>query len=426
MNDRSIHERLSSLLCEGNLEVEWDVSEKTMPGDGLFFLAHDAVAESCELVGLEKEAAPYLQSAADRIAADPALARLAWHCHHLLTHSESYPRGDSRTWPSLEDFLGDQSGAFYLLIAFSGLPKARAFHQSRGIPERIARDTYSDTAIWARDYKDMQGVWGMRLHILPWLFNHLRGELFRLVRLQFIQRPFRAKLRAFRNRATREVIVLADEGVTYRGDGELDGTGGVHDPDTAWTSRLLMDQKQVTGTPIHPTGIALSEEISLPLDVWEPILKPGDPIVEIHIPAGSPMDFDACGDSFRLAVDFFPRYFPDRPFKAFCCGSWILNTQFQDMLPAGSNLVRFQKEFYLFPIRSDGRSGLGRIFRRDIQDFSTAPRDTKLRRAVLDHLQAGGYLRAGGALLFAEDLDWENQIYRKMWNRRENGKKTTG
>ena len=46
--------------------------------------------------------------------------------------------------------------------------------------------------------------------------------------------------------------------------------------------------------------------------------------------AGSPMDFEARGDSFHLVLDFFPRYFPDRTFYGFSCSSWPLNTKFQD------------------------------------------------------------------------------------------------
>jgi len=411
MNDETIHERLQQFLDKGTLATEWDVSRESMPPDELPFLTPHAVAESCQWAGFGAGTISYLESAAERIAADPVLARLAWHCHHLLCRSESYRRGDSGSWPLLEELPGQEAGAFYLLIALSGIPQARAFHQSRGIPEPIARDTYSDTLIWANDYKEKNGVCGMHAHNLPWLFNHLKGDLFRLVRLQFMQRPFRQKLQVFRNRSTRQVRVLADTGTEYRSDGQLNGTGREFDPDGAWISQLLMDQDQVTGTPIHPTGIALREEIALPLDQWECVLKPGDPILEIHIPAGSPMDFDACGESFCLAVDFFPRYFPDRPFKAFCCGSWLLNTQFQDMLPPDSNMVRFQGEFYLFPILSGGRSGFGRIFGSDNQDILTAPRDTTLRRAVLDHLEAGGYLRGGGGLLFAEDLNWGKQVY---------------
>ena len=413
MRGKSISERLSQLLREGTLGAEWNDSQRIMPDGELPFLAPDAVAEGCWLAGFEEEAVPYLQSAASQITADRELERLAWHCHYLLCRSKSYPRSDARSWPSLEDILGEWAGAFYLLIALSGLPQASAFHRSRDIPERVALDTYGDTSLWARDYKERHGLWGVDTRILPWLFNHLSGELYRLVRLQFMQRPFRQKLYAFRNRVTREVKVLADEGVRYRGDGQIDGTGGEFDHETGWISRLLADQHCVTGTPIHPAGIALCEEVALPLDTWDQVLAPGDPILEIHIPAGSPMDFDACGESFRQAADFFPRYFPDRPFKAFCCGSWLLNTQFQGMLPPDSNIVRFQREFYLFPIFSSGRSGFERIFRRDVQNLSKAPRNTRLRRAVLDHLQAGGYLRGGGALLFVEDLNWGAQVYQR-------------
>lgn len=406
-----MHKELPQFLNEGTLGSEWDISQKTMPADRPVFLAPATVAEYCKLAGFGDEAISYLQEAADHISASPLLTRLIWHCHHLLCHSENYPRGNSRDWPSLKELLGDREGAFYLLVALSGLPQARAFHKSRSTPEKIARDTYSDTRVWAQHHKERYGIWGMYNYILPWLFNHLKGELFRLVRLQFMQRPFRQKLQAFRNRKTRKVIVLADSGVRYRGDGELDGTGGEYDPENGWTSRFMIEQDRVVGTPIHPKGIALREEITLPLDEWECILKPGDPILEIHIPAGEPMDFDACGESFRLALDFFPRYFPDRPFKGFCCGSWILNTQYQTMLPSTSNMVRFQKELYLYPIHSGGRSGFDRIFGSDVKDLSTAPRDTALRRAVLDHLQAGGYLRGGGALLFSEDFDWGKQVY---------------
>jgi hypothetical protein len=415
INKQQNHFKLLKLIQQNNMVSEWDESQKTLSEGRLYFLQREYISKSCGLASLDNDAIDYLQKVADKIASDLSLTRLAWHCHYLACHSKSYPRSDMRNWVSLSEFLGDGTGAFYLLIALSGLIHARDFHLSRGIPDQVARDTYMDTAIWAKDYKDLHGVWGMDVHILPWLFNHLSGELYRLVRLQFMQRPFRQKLRAFRNLDNRAVKVLSEPGVRYRGDGQLDGTGGVYDPENSWTTRLSLDNDFVTGTPIHPDGFALSEEISLSLDEWECTLAPGGPILEIHIPAGSRMDFDSCGESFRMAVDFFPRYFPDRPFRAFCCGSWILNTQFQYMLPDDSNMVRFQKELYLFPIFSSGRSGLERIFRGGTDDLSKAPRDTGLRRAVLDHLEGGGYLRAGGALLFAEDLDWGSQVYRNQW-----------
>ena len=275
------------------------------------------------------------------------------------------------------------------------------------------QDTYSDTWIWANDYKDKHNTWGIDLNIIPWLFNHLSGELYRLGRLQFVPRPFGQKIRVFRKREKREVMVLSEGNVKFSGDGQISGARSENNQENNWTSRLLFDSEGVIGTPIYPTGRAWVEETCLAWKSWRQALAPGDPVLEIHIPAGSPMDFDACGDSLLQALDFFPRYFPDRPFLGFCCTSWLLNTQYQNWLPPDSNIVRFQREFYLFPIHSNKRSGFNRIFGTNSQNFSKLPRDTRLRRAVLDCLESGGNLRSGGALLLAQDLDWGNQIYQK-------------
>lgn len=408
-----INERLYGLLQNKALAIEWDNSQRLIPRNELFFLSPDFIDKSCRTIGLELDAISFLQLSANRMSKDADMNFLAWHCHRLLFSDIPYDRGLIWEWPSLEDYLGEFSGAFYLLIALSGIPKAMELHTSRKIPERIMLDTYNDTAIWAMDYKDLHGVWGMDSHFIPWLCNHLLGDLFRLNRLQFMQRPFRQSLRAFRNHKTHQVIVLSESGISYRGDGQVNGTGGIFDSENLWTSRLVIEDNHITGTPIHPSGIALKKEISLSMNKWESILIPGEPILEVHIPAGEKMDFFDCGESFKLALSFFPKYFPDRPFKAFCCGSWLLNTQFQNMLTPESNIVKFQKEFYLFPIYSGGSSGIDRIFRKGLKDLSTAPRDTSLRRAVLDHLQRGGYLRAGGGLIFPDALNWGSQVYQK-------------
>ena len=81
-------------------------------------------------------------------------------------------------------------------------------------------------------------------------------------------------------------------------------------------------------------------------------------------------------------------------------------------------MVRFQRECYLFPIFSSGKSGLDRIFDGDMQDLSQAPRDTSLRCVVLEHLESGGYLRSGGGLLFVEELGWGAQVYQRRFDPR--------
>ena len=84
--------------------------------------------------------------------------------------------------------------------------------------------------------------------------------------------------------------------------------------------------------------------------MWEAVLKPGDQTLEFHIPGGEPLDQAACGESFRRSLKFFAKYFPEITPRAIYVGTWLLDPQLREMLPAMSNLVRFQREMYLYPV----------------------------------------------------------------------------
>ena len=125
------------------------------------------------------------------------------------------------------------------------------------------------------------------------------------------------------------------------------------------------------------------------------------------------MAYDACGESLRQAMEFFPTHFPDRPFIGFDCISWILDAQFEQLLPPTSNLVRFQQELYLFPIRGVHDTAVGHVFGRQGDEARDLPRQTTMQRAFAGHIQRGGRFRGGGGFLLAEDFDWGAQVYRR-------------
>jgi hypothetical protein len=424
-----IPEKLLPYVSEGPLSEAWTVSDWSMPEETPPFLIQESVAENAAWAGFDAEAIAYLQEAARFIANDEDFTRLAWHCHHLLFIGDP-SRTTPRDWPLLTDLLGEYGGAFYLLIAFSGLPRIRVTHQALGIPESVARDTYKDTLVWAKHYRAIgtfkdnafhhpskPHVWGLDTRILPWLLSHLKGDLYRVGRLQYKVGPHRQKLRVYLNKATREIRLIAEAGLRFRGDGLFDGTAGREDPENAWTTKLTEVSGKVTGTVIHPGGKALREPISLDLNAWELILQEGDQILEIHIPEDGPLDFEACGQSLRDISEFFPKYFPDRPFKAIVCTSWFLDPTYQELLSESSNIVRFQQECYLFPFPTKGtRNGLERIFGPHVGNLSAAPRDTSMRKAVLDHFDRDGVLVGGGALILPDSLDWGNQVYLKSFD----------
>ncbi|MFG1945368.1 acyltransferase domain-containing protein [Nonomuraea sp. NPDC048826] len=118
----------------------------------------------------------------------------------------------------------------------------------------------------------------------------------------------------------------------------------------------------------------------------------------IHIPETGPLAPEAVDASLEQARAFFPRHFPAEKHTRFSCGSWLLDLQLAEYLPADSNIVRFQRRFELEPYEppegiDPDLEALRFVFRTLSTPVEELPRRTVLQRAILDHWMAGGHWR---------------------------------
>jgi hypothetical protein len=74
------------------------------------------------------------------------------------------------------------------------------------------------------------------------------------------------------------------------------------------------------------------------------------------------------------------------------------------LLPPDSNILRWQPEGYLLPSDDGSESFLSFTFGSKTIDLTTAPQDTRLRRAVIAHLVGNGQLCCGRYVLLRSDL----------------------
>ncbi|WP_062349557.1 acyltransferase domain-containing protein [Herbidospora yilanensis] len=124
----------------------------------------------------------------------------------------------------------------------------------------------------------------------------------------------------------------------------------------------------------------------------------GGATLDLHIPETGPMTPEAVDASLDQARVFFPRHFPGETYTAFACGSWLLDPQLREYLPGDSNIVRFQRRFELEPYEEpegiDADVEMMRfVFRSLTTPLDRLPRGSVLRRAVIDHLEAGRHFQ---------------------------------
>jgi hypothetical protein len=361
------------------------------------FLNLMTIRQTAGYISLGTSVVEQLVALAQRISASEHLRQVA-----ESVYANPYPELKGAVEPSPESVFGDEVEKLYALIALDAVRRLRAVHQQRRIPEALTRASSHPPATYIRRYATMNdGKLGVERWLLGWFQFVASGDLYRLGRMEYSLQSFDGNIRVYEHRDTGAVQALAEAGARFTDDGyipyEDDATSG-------WTASLHEDRQSVTGVPISPLGYATRNLVRLALNEWQLRLRNGDIVLEMHIPDRDPLTLAHLQDLLAQALDFFPRYHPELPFNAFSCNSWFFNTQLVDWLPPHANLLAFQRQGYLFPVASDGKDGLYFVFGRWNIDLDTAPRDTRLRRAMLDHMAAGHKLRSGGFFLLPEDV----------------------
>jgi hypothetical protein len=296
---------------------------------------------ACALLAVPDEARPAVARALEACERSPGLARLLHHCRWRFYGAAAAPASGNSSepsllspyayaWPALPENLGDAGRLFHLLIPLAGVDRIRARHAAWGVSDAISRATLADVGRQVAIHRRMHGTWGF--DEIAWSWLHLEGHLFELGRLQFL--------------------------------------------------------RSILWYPLTPEARA-----SCPLSPLEPVL-------DVHVPEGAPLEPALVDESIARARDFFARHFPESRYRAVTLLSWLLAPELADHLPADSNVLRFQHRFTPLPLVDPVPGSVFKfVFRHaseapDAAALAALPQRTRLERAIVAHVRAGGLWRA--------------------------------
>jgi GNAT-like C-terminal domain/N-acyltransferase N-terminal domain len=408
-------EVLSALDLSGNEELfqeGWAEAQAEFEADKLPFMDHDFESAMCAYMRMSPEVTDAVLASRAMFERTPALQRLGWYCLWVMLRADKEHVPPLGKWPDIPTHVAPMVSMFYVHILVCAVPRVQVLHGLRGIDEEVTRDTLADPEIWVLDHKEKTGEWGITER--QWLRGHYVGQTIQLGRLQFRPEVFPYDLHLWRNRTTDEVRTLAGDQARFRRDGQHDGVNDIADP-AAWTARYSADDAAVSGFPIAPSGCAIRTEVTLDCSKWREVLQKGDPILGIHIPASGSLSHAACRQAYRLAMEFFPTHYPELEFKAFTCSSWLMDNQLSDHLSEASNIVLFQRDYFLTPIPgTNDFQTLERVFGAPPKDINTAPQETSLQRMVIQHMQDGRRWRQACGIILPDEVakgewDYRNQ-----------------
>ena len=392
----------------------WEAAQALLPAERPAFLRHSEMQAAWDYGAFGQPLPAGVLAMADRIAGDPARLRLAWYTYWRIFEG---PRDDlQESWQPLQACLGEEAGLFCLVVALAFIPAVRAYHAVLRLPEAVTQDTCRQVACYLSNYqRGHQGAMGIYESQLGWLAHYLAPNLyFRVGRFEYWQRAYGSDIHVYRHNRTGAVVALAPGQTTFTAGGLCCFEAGRPLPPGCWQSIFSETDAGVTGNPITPAGNALAEPVHLARGDWTCVLRRGDTVLDMHIPAGGSMSLEACERSFRDAAEFFRTHFPGREAVAITSASWMFSHQLEEILPPDANLVRLQRELHLLPVPCAPNDGLWFVFLQTPFHPDTAPRETSLQRALLDYLGQGHTWQITGMFLLLADLPrFGTQPYRR-------------
>ena len=336
-------------------------------------------------------------AAAEEIRKNPAMQLLICLLEQWIRQG-GRPVADVYTPPAgtglAYDFL-------HLFPAIPTMPESVAYLRSRKVPEAVITATLQEYDESVQLRLLAVGRPCFTADRLNWLRCVIFNRMLHIGRFKY---DFPGKcltgVRVYQN-ARGEFAVLADN-VTVHASGYLLGTAGYEDAEGSFLAQIQETDTAFVGYPAQGARV-LSQTVSLPKQQWQLCLCPDDLLVRIHIPRNGDFDKQTILDSYQQAKEVFKTCYPDLPFKAFLCSSWLMSPDLRSILKPTSNILGFQDTFTHIPFSSSGRLVFSFVFpgfAYDPAQFSLLPEDTSLQRAVKQRYLAGDYIRDGAGFFF--------------------------
>lgn len=169
-------------------------------------------------------------------------------------------------------------------------------------------------------------------------------------------------------------------------------------------SRFVREHMESYGTYGFDRGFWTTRQVSAKLFrigqmEYELTVHEGEPIVSLHIPTDVDLRPEVLVPSMRAALEEFYRIFPEYRNRKVYCHSWLLSPLLKDFLPAGSNILQFQKLFDMAPEGTPGRDVLQWVFKNPRLPLEDLPENTSLQRKLKRFFLDGGeFLEGAGCL----------------------------
>ncbi len=304
--------------------------------------------------------------------------------------------------------LPEHKEIYSFLLLLGCVVPSMTMLQQRGVPEEYYKDI--PFRPMEKQFLKLVNNNDEKVSSFPWDMNFYTCSIFLFDRFLFIPYVFGDSFKMFRNRSNGKVVALRDAGEEFRRDGQVNGINGVYDQTGKFCATWCEKDDIITANPINPMGFVEQTPVSIDKKEWDLVLDKNDILLALHVPSGAGYNPERLKNSMELALEFYKRYFPELPIKGFWSESWLYDPRLSLILDSESNIVKVQRQFYLYPINE----GDGMLRYEVFGDRKAEPEKlelkTTLQKAAVAYMKKGGRFNTMSMIVLKEEVQKVNQM----------------
>ena len=152
---------------------------------------------------------------------------------------------------------------------------------------------------------------------------------------------------------------------------------------------------------------ALGELFNIGAFQYEPVKRDGKNLINIHIPRGTKLNVQENLTSFKEAMDFYDKYYPEYKMEGLMCESWLLSNEIEEVMGGPTNISRFGNMFKKYNMGDEKGESVFRFvydFAAPYPPIETLPENTTLQRKLKAYMLSGKRVYNMGGTISREEL----------------------
>lgn len=296
---------------------------------------------------------------------------------------------------------GVQYDFLHLFPAIPTIPDSLKYLRNRGLPEDVITATMQEYDYCLNFCLKNSGRLAFDRGRLGWMRHLINNNLIRVGRFKYELPAKRIKgIRVYKNKLD-EIIILADSVRVHR-DGVILGSYGVKDENDSFYAEIVEEDGKIIGHAVSD-GKILREKTILIKEEWKLMLSEEDNVIPVHIPPCESFDCDIVEASYERMREIMRVHYPEMPYKAFHCDSWLTSNDLNKVLKPTSNILAFQNKYIKYPRKNGGAIGIFNFVfpgQGGIGNLKNLSEESSLQRNIKELYLKGGYIKEHSGFFF--------------------------